>query len=195
MGNSTEKFSCIFEGILNWKTTSQISAILNVLPLYFKVVAVRSHLEHKLLSDFWCVCKTCLVPSGLYLLNLAILGLKRSLGVQYLKSVFMDGDLWQLSLEVDSMYQPHDKATFHLSIIYCFLNWSNFPLQISSVLFELEDKLHSLLPNILKCSEDKCMREPLCSSVCLMTISVKATTYMVAKHDLGEWNLPFFAKC
>lgn len=25
----------------------------------------------------------------------------------------------------------------------------------------------------------------LCSSICLMTISVKATTYKVAKHDLG----------
>lgn len=162
-----------------------------MLPLYFKVVAICSYLEHKLVSNFWCVCKTCLVRSGFNLLNLAIFWLKHSLGVQYLKSIFMDGDLWQLLLEVDSVYQPHHKATFHLSIDYCFLGWGDFPLQISSVVFELEDKLHTLLPNILKCSEDKCMTEPLCSSVCLMTISVKATICIVTKHDLWEWNWPF----
>lgn len=69
----------------------------------------------------------------------------------------MDVNLWQLLLEVGSVYQAHHKATFYLSIIYCFLNWGDFPLQISSVVFELEDKL----TNILKCSEDKCVRKLL----------------------------------
>lgn len=78
--------------------------------------------------------------------------------LEHLKSILIDGDLWQLLLEVDSVYQPHLKATFHLNIIYCFLNWGKFPLQIVPVEFELEDKLHTLLPNVLKCSGDKCMR-------------------------------------
>lgn len=148
----------------------KFSAILNVLPLYFKVVAVCICLEHKLVSNFWCVCKTYLVPSGLSLLNLITFRLKHSLSVQYLKSIFMGGDLWQLLLEVDSVYQLHLKVTFNLSIIYCFLNWGDFPLQISSVAFELEDKLRTLLPNFLKCSDDKCIRKLLCSSVCLMIL-------------------------
>lgn len=141
-----------------------------MLPLYFKVVAVCICLEHKLVSNFWCVCKTSLVPSGLSLLNLITFRLKHSLSVQYLKSIFMDGDLWQLLLEVDSVYQLHLKVTFNLSIIYCFLNWGDFPSQISSVAFELENKLRTLLPNFLKCSEDKCIRKLLCSSVCLMIL-------------------------
>lgn len=74
--------------------------------------------------------------------------------LEYLKNSLIDGDLWQLLLEVD---QPHLKATFHLSIIYCLLNWGEFPQQIPLVEFVLEDKLHTLLPNVLKCSGDKCM--------------------------------------
>lgn len=102
----------------------KFSAILNVLPLYFKVVAVCICLEHKLVSNFWCVCKTSLVPSGLSLLKLITFRLKCSRGVQYLKSIFVDGDLWQLLLEVDSVYQLHLKATFHL--LFLELRWFSF---------------------------------------------------------------------